>query len=99
MGTVTDSTRLFIVAQDDDAAALAALAQDDGWGPVVDTGGRELVGRALAVVEGLVGMEALLLVPLLVRRQVARPVQPLLRHLRAVAAKQGPDRQAGKRRV
>ncbi len=48
MGTVTDSTRLFIVAQDDDAAALAALAQDDGWAPVVDTGGRELVARALA---------------------------------------------------
>lgn len=47
MGSRTDTTRLFIVAQDDDAAALAALAGDDGWAPVVDTGGRELVARAL----------------------------------------------------
>jgi diguanylate cyclase len=50
MGTVTDSTRLFIVAQDDDAAALAALAQDDGWAPVRALGGLiAATGAALLV--------------------------------------------------
>ena len=54
MGMARDTTRLFIVAHDEDAPALAALAREDGWSPVVDTGGREIVARALASGAGVI---------------------------------------------